>query len=86
MNYDWYNLFSLPEFLATGLVSRKLTLFLEGHGLQEILVTQGNLTSITYDDTFLPIEFEGANPFARSPYAVYKDTDENIWLGIEVAE
>lgn len=84
MIFDWYNLFSLPEFLATGLVSQKVTVFLEGVGLSEILITRGNLVSIQYDDAFLPIEFEGDNPYVRDSYAVYKDANQDIWLGIEV--
>ena len=87
MIYNWYRLFNLPEFLATNLCSRTLSLFLQGGpGHKDILITRGNEVSILYEDTFLPIEFAGKNPFAISPYAVFKDENDDIWLGIEVTQ
>lgn len=84
-DFVWYRLFNLPEFIATGLVSRTLTLFLEGGpGEKNILITKGNAVSITYEDTFLPVEFAGQNPFITAPYAVYKDGNDDVWLGIEI--
>jgi hypothetical protein len=36
----------------------------------------------------LPIEFEDANPFIRegedASYAVYKDSNSDVWVGIEI--
>lgn len=86
MNYDWYELFNLTEFVATGLVSRTLKLSIEGVGEVDVLITVGNWVSIVYDGVMLPIGFAGKNPYAISPYAVLQDTDANIWLGIEVPE
>ncbi len=88
MTFDWYQIFNLNEFLATGLVSRTYTFFLEGRGQKDILVTQGNETSIVYEDVILPVLFNSENPFVSEgdagSYAVFKDTDENVWLGFEV--
>ncbi len=88
MIFDWYELFSLPEFLATGLVSRTVKVVLEGKGQKDILITQGALTSIVFEDVFLPLQFEDANPFVREgddgTYAIYKDSDDMIHLGVLV--
>lgn len=87
MNYQWFLIFNLTEFLATGLVSRTVQAVLEGIGQKDILITKGNEVSIVYEDVFLPIGFTGDNPYSREgeakTYAVYKDTSENVWLGIE---
>ncbi len=84
MTFDWFNIFSLPEFLATGLVSRTFNRILEGYGNAEILVTRGNYTSIVYDDVILPVNFNDENPYVKDGYAIFKDTEDNVWLGIEV--
>jgi hypothetical protein len=86
ITYDWYKLFSLPEFLATGLVSRTLTVFLEDRGAKEILITKGNTIGVTYEGVFLPVGFAGRNPFERDSLAVFEDFEQNIWLGIEAPE
>lgn len=90
MIYDWYNLFSLPEFLDTGLVSRTIDVVLDGVGEKEILVTRGNEVGVQYDDVFMMVNFGGRNPISVQgdlfTYALYKDADENIWLGIGIEE
>lgn len=83
MEFDWYNLFNKQEFLDTGLVSKKLTVNIEGIGEKEILITKGNELSILYDGVFLTVNFTEKNPFVREGYAVWQDSNENIWLGIE---
>jgi hypothetical protein len=86
MNYDWYLLFNQTEFMATELVSRTIKVSLEGLGEKDILIIRSNDISIVYADVMLPVEFNGENPFVREgdegTYAVYKDDDENVWLGI----
>lgn len=84
MIHNWYRIFSLTEFLATGLVSRTYTVSLEGIGQVDILVTRGNLVNVLFQDTFLGINFNDENPYYRSPYAVYVDPDNGVWVGIEV--
>jgi hypothetical protein len=89
MIYDWYNLFSMPEFLASGLVSKVYKVTLDGVGQKDILVVRGSLVSIVYEDVLLPVSFEGDNPFDQegdaSHYAVYQDVNEDVWIGIEQA-
>lgn len=86
MLFDWYNLFSLTEFLAQGLISRTLHVNLDGIGQKDILVTRGNEISLIYEDVILPINFRDQNPYNRAgsekTYAVYQDSNNNIWLGI----
>lgn len=82
--FNWYKLFSLTEFLESDLTSRKLTVLLSEVGQKDILITRGNLIGITYEDVFLPIEFNGLNPYSRDGYAVYRDKSNDVWLGIEV--
>lgn len=86
MNYNWYNLFNYTEFQDTGLVSRTLSVNLEGIGDVEILITRGNTVAIQYEDAFLPVEFVDRNPYVQGTYAVYLDGDNNVWLGIEIEE
>lgn len=84
MQYNWYNLFNLTEWLATGLVSRTLSVNLDNDGAKEILITQGNETALTFDDVFLILNFNGNNPYARDGRAVYLDDEQNVWIGIQV--
>jgi hypothetical protein len=90
MLFNWYNLFSLTDFLNTGMVSRTYYANLEGVGQKQILVTRGNEVSIIYEGVMLPVNFGEDNPYKRTEeettYAVYQDGDRNIWLGIEVEE
>lgn len=86
MIYDWFKLFSLPEFLATGLISRQLLVHLEGVGVVTILVSLGNTVSLYYEDAFLPVNFLGNNPYSQGQYAVYLDENDDVWFGIEVTE
>jgi len=86
MIFDWYKLLNYNEFISLGLISRTLTVFLEGVGQEDVLVTVGNEFGITFRDAFLPLSFEGQNPFYRDGYAIYEDPDGNVWLGIESTE
>jgi hypothetical protein len=86
MIYDWYKIFNLDEFIATGLRSRTYTLELEEIGQKDILVTRANLYSILYDGIFLPISLNDKNPFEFEGHAVYLDSNNDVFLGIAVDE
>lgn len=86
MIFDWYKIINRAEFEATGLVSRELTLNLEGIGLSSVLVTKGRYFSIIYDEVMLSLGITDANPFVFEGYAVYLDSNDDIYLGIEVDE
>ncbi len=83
---DWFKIFNLTDFTATGLISRTYTLVLEGIGQKDILVTKGELTGITYEGVFLGINLNNRNPFGRDGYAVYLDANNDVWLGIDPPE
>jgi hypothetical protein len=82
MTFDWYQVFNLDEFEATGLVSRELTLILQGIGSKTFLITHGDLTSLTVDDTMLSIGLTDDNPFVFNSRAVYVDQNRDVWFGI----
>lgn len=86
MIFSWYKIINRTEYLATGLVSRVLSLLLEGIGLKNVMITYGNLVSLVYDDVMLPIGMSGENPFVFGGYAVYLDENQDIWLGVEINE
>lgn len=82
--YNWFKIINKTEFLATGLVSRTVTLNLEGIGQRDILVTIGHRLGITYDGVLLTPELNGLNPFAFDGYAAYIDANNDVYLGIEI--
>lgn len=84
MIYKWFKIFNLTEFLATNLVSRTYTIELEGIGVKDILATQGNTNSITYDDVMLSINMNAKNPFEFEGKAVYLSETNDVWLGLPV--
>lgn len=86
MIFDWYKIFNLTEFEALGLVSREYTLDFEDLGEQTVLVTKGNTVGLLYNTFFLSIDLNSENPFYFDGYAVYKDDNNDIYLGIEVDE
>jgi hypothetical protein len=82
MIFDWYKVINRAEFVATGLVSREVSVILEGVGAKTILVTIGNLFSITVDEVILSIGVTSANPFVFQDRAVYVDANDDVWYGI----
>lgn len=84
MGFTWYNLFKKQDFLDTELVSKKITVTLEGIGVKDVLITKGNEVSILYDGVFLPISFTEKNPYTKDGYAVFIDENDIVWLGVEI--
>lgn len=84
--YDWYKIFNLNEFTALNLVSKSYTQELEDLGEKTVLVVKAINTSIIYEGVQLTINLNDENPFAFDGYAVYKDTDNNVYLGIELPD
>lgn len=85
MTFDWYKIINKTEFEATGLVSRKLDLFLEGIGQKTVLVTVGNYFSFTVDDVMLSLNMSGENPFIFEDRAIYIDENDDVFYGVKVA-
>lgn len=82
MAVRWHKLFNQAEFEATGLTSRTLKVLLTNLGEVEIPIVRGNLTSIIYADTLLPVNFNDRNPFIKGNVAVTKDSNGDVWLGV----
>lgn len=85
MNYTWFLIFNLAEFISLDLGSKTYTLNLDGVGEKDILVTSGNLVSITYDGIVLSINLNTKNPFEFEDHAIYVDDNDDVYLGIAVA-
>lgn len=85
MIFDWYKVFNLDEFLAEQITSREMILLLESIGRTVLLISRGNLVSISFNDVFLPVNFSGDEPYVDSGYASYLDEDNNVWFGVEVS-
>jgi hypothetical protein len=84
MSYDWYKIENLDDFNGEDLVSKEITLELEGQGVKDILITKGNGVSILIDDIFLMINLNDRNPFEQDERAVYLDANNDIWVGFEL--
>lgn len=83
-NYNWYQVFNLTEFEALGLVSKEYTVIFEDIGQVTVLVTKGNLVGMTYDGVFLPLNLNDNNPFEFDGHACYVNSDNEVFLGIEI--
>lgn len=82
--YDWYKLFNITEWLATGLVQRTLKIPLQDLGEKTFLITQGATTAVLYEDKFLPVQFLDQNPYVLDGVAIYRDSADDIHIGFEV--
>lgn len=85
MNWNWYKLFSLTDFLAEEIASRELIVLLESLGRTSVLISRGNMVSISYGGSYLPVNFPDVNPYIAGGYAAYLDGENFVWLGVEVA-
>lgn len=84
MSYNWYALFNLTEFLALDLVSKNVTLLLEEIGEISFTIFQGEHTSILYEGVFLSLNINDRNPFFFESHGIYVDSNNDVWLGIEI--
>jgi hypothetical protein len=82
--FDWYKIFEYEDFIESGLVSQSKRVFLEGIGFEEILITKGVMTSVLFRGVFLPLEFNGQNPYSfGGDYSIFKDPSNSIWIGVK---
>lgn len=81
--WDWYKLFNFDEFMALELSSRSYAVVLQNVGNETILISRGNLLSISFRGVYLPIDLLGINPNAKEGYASFLDDNRDVWLGIE---
>lgn len=78
MSWTWHKLFLLSEFEETGLVSKSYQFSNSRLGEFDVLAVRGNLTSIVYDDAFLPINGLDGDTNA---YTQVQDEDKGVYLG-----
>lgn len=82
MEYAWYEIFNLYEFLDTYLVSREFDVVLLGQGSKIVMVVRGNEVGIVYEETYLKINQDGNLIYEFNDHASFLDVDGNVWLGI----
>ncbi len=81
--WNWFKLFNANEFMAEELTSRNLIAVLQDVGTENILISRGNLLSITFRGVYMPIDLLEINPSYAEEYGVLKDALGDVWLGIE---
>ncbi len=82
MIYTWFYIFNTTELDDLDLISKKVTLNLEGIGQKEILITKAIGYGITYEGVFLSLNLNDKNPFEFDGHAIYVDESNNVFLGI----
>ena len=86
MEFLWFKIFNLNDFIASGLFSRTYSLELEGVGLRDVLVTNGKTIGLTYEDVFLSLNLNAKNPFVFEGMATYVAESQNVYLGFLINE
>lgn len=83
--YNWFKIFNKTEFLALGLTSKTYTIFLNGIGQKDILVTNGISIGILYEEVFLSLNLNDKNPFEFDNHAIFVDDDtQDVYLGVPI--
>jgi hypothetical protein len=80
--FTWFKIINRTEFLATGLVSRELSIVFQGIGAKTVLITVGNFFSITIDDVMLSLGITDASPFIFGERAIFADLNDDVWYGV----
>lgn len=86
MAFQWYKIFNSVEFEALGLPSKTYTQNLEGIGETDVLVTKGDEIGVLFQDVFLVVGLNGKNPFVFEERAVYKNSDDDVFVGIQIED
>jgi hypothetical protein len=81
MAHFWYKIFNSVEFEALGIPSKTYTVELEQIGTKDILVTKGIALGITYEGIFLSLNLLDQNPFYFEGMAIYKNSNNDVFLG-----
>lgn len=87
MIFNWYKIVNRNEFEATGLVSRELTVVLQGFGSKDFMITVGNLFSLIVDGIMLPVMVSEKNPAVSREdltKAIFEAPNGDIYYGILV--
>lgn len=81
--WNWFKIFNYDEFLALELSSRNMVAVLKDVGTENILISRGNILSISFRGVYLPINLLDVNPNISEGYGSYIDSNRDVWLGIE---
>lgn len=85
MQFDWFNVGSITEFLDSGLPSREIESILGEYGLKTILLTMGNEFGVLFDGVFLVPDLNDRNPFVIDDRAAYI-SDDDLYVGVAIAD
>ncbi len=99
MNFTYYKITNYNDFVDLDIPSKEFTVELESIGLKTILITKGINVGMLYEGVFLTLNLNDKNPFIfeeqetfgdentdRWHQAIWIDSENDIWLGIEVDE
>lgn len=81
-----YKIFNLLDQEAKGLPSQTHDIFLTGIGRRSIEYFKGFGPVIVYEGSFLPINFEGLNPYRQDGKGVYVDENYDVHLELFIEE
>jgi hypothetical protein len=82
----WYRIANENEFLELGIPSKEYEYVFDNIGLRTATMYSGRFTCLSFEGIFLPVELNGLNPYQLEDYAIYKDDNSDIWLGVEFPE
>jgi len=82
--WNWFNIFNYDEFIALDIPARDLVVVLQGIGTESILISRGNILSVTFRGVYLPINLLDINPKIEDGYGVFLDESNDVWIGIEL--
>ena len=82
--WNWFKLFNFDEFIAADIPCRDFVAVLQGIGTETILISRGNILSITFRGVYLPVNLLDINPKISEGYGSFIDEAGDVWLGIEV--
>lgn len=86
MNWKWFKIFSMIEFVGTGLVYKDYQVELEGLGVYTIRALQGQRQNILFDSVFLTVNLNAKNPFTFEGRGVFVDENQDVWVGVQDAD
>ena len=81
--YTGYFIFNQAEFELLALGSKTYTVNLPDLGEKDILVTKGNLLSITFEGVLLPAGLNDKNQFTKDGYGISLDDNGDVYLCIQ---
>jgi hypothetical protein len=85
-DFIWYQIVNYNDFVDLDLPSQEFEAIFTNIGLKDVLITKGNLVSMLYEGVFLSCELNDQNPFEFDGHAIWRDENDDLWLGIAKEE